>query len=67
MSDITAVKYFSLKKLTKFIKEIENDSKAVKELTKLVLGNDKTLSMRASWALVHLSYANPKLASKLIP
>lgn len=67
MSDITDVKYFSLKKLTKFVKEIENDPKAVKELTKLVLGSDLTLSMRASWALVHLSYVNPKLVAKQIP
>ena len=67
MSDITDVKYFSLKKLTKFVKEIENNPKAIKELTNLVLGDDLTLSMRASWALVHLSHLNSKLIYPLVP
>jgi hypothetical protein len=67
MSDITDVKYFSLKKLTRFVAQIRNDKKAIKELTKLVLGDDLTLSMRASWALVHVSYKNPKIIYSELP
>jgi hypothetical protein len=67
MNAITDVKYFSLKKLKPFIKKIQDDPKAVKELTRLTLGNDPVLSMRASWALLHLSYVNPKLIYPQLP
>ncbi len=60
-------KYFSLKKVNKFLKENENNPKLAKELTKLVLGNDPLISMRASWTLQHYSHSHPKAIYPQIP
>jgi hypothetical protein len=67
MEDIKDLQYFSLKKLKKFVKQIENDKKALKEITALILGKDKTLSMRASWALSHVSFSSPQNIYPLLP
>ncbi len=67
MKDIDDLAYFSLKKLKKFVKQIENDPKALKEITAMVLGDDPILSMRASWALSHVSYSSPQNIYPLLP
>ncbi len=67
MEEIKEIEYFSLKKLKKFVAEIESNKKVLKELVTLVLGKDKTLSMRASWALTHVSYSSPKSIYPLLP
>lgn len=67
MEDIKDIKYFSLKKVNKFIKENENNPKLAKELTKLILGNDPLISMRSSWTLQHLSHKKPKAIYPQIP
>lgn len=67
MEDINDIKYFSLKKLNKFLKENENNSKVAKELTKLILSDDLLISMRASWTLLHLSFEKPEMIKPVIP
>lgn len=64
--EIKDPKYFSLTKVKQFVKEVEKDPKIVKELVKMTLGEDLTLSMRASWALQHISFKHPKLIRKEI-
>ena len=63
MEEINDPKYFSLKKVKQLAKDVEKNPKIVKELVKLTLGEDLTLSMRASWALQHISFKNPELIS----
>lgn len=67
MEDINDIKYFSLKRLNKFLKENENNSKVAKELTKLTLSSDPLISMRASWTLQHLSFEKPEMIKPVIP
>lgn len=67
MEEIKDAKYFSLKKVKQLTKEVEKDPSIVKALVKLTLGEDQTLSMRASWALQHISLKNPQLVKKEIP
>lgn len=67
MEEIKDPKYFSLKKVKQLVKEVEKDPSIVKELVKLTLGEDQTLSMRASWALQHISFSNAELVRKQIP
>lgn len=67
MEDINDIKYFSLKKVHKFLKENENNSKLAKELTQLILGDDPLISMRASWTLQHFSHRQPKAVYPQIP
>lgn len=67
MEDINDIKYFSLKKVNKFIKENESDPKLAKKLTQLILGDDPLISMRASWTLQHFSHTHPKAIYPQIP
>jgi hypothetical protein len=67
MEAIKDPKYFSLKKVKQLTKEVEKDPAIVKELVKLTLGDDLILSMRASWALQHISFQYPKLIYPQIP
>ena len=60
-------KYFSLTKVKQLVKEVEKDPTIVKELVQLTLGEDQNLSMRASWALQHISFKHPRLVQKHIP
>jgi hypothetical protein len=65
--EIKDPKYFSLTKVKQLVKEVEKDPKIVKELVKLTLGADPILSMRASWALQHISFNHPRLVQKHVP
>src|SRR4051812_9437385 len=67
MEDIKDLQYFSKKKLDKFVKQVEDDPKALKEIAKLVLGDDQNRSMRASWALTHISMSRPQNIKPLVP
>lgn len=67
MEDIHDIKYFSLKRVQKFLKENDKNTKIAKELTKLILSDDPQISMRASWTLQHLSFEKPQLVYPLIP
>lgn len=67
MEDIKDIKYFSLKKLNNFLKENQNNATLAKELTTLILDDDQLISMRASWALLHLSFRKPEMINPVIP
>lgn len=67
MEDIHDIKYFSLKKVQKFLKENDKNPKVASELTKLILSNDPQTSMRASWTLQHLCFKKPELIYPQIP
>lgn len=67
MEDINDLAYFSLRKLQRFVKEVQDDPATLKKMAAMVNGDDPILSMRASWALVHVSIINPKAIRPLLP
>lgn len=61
MEPIKDPKYFSLEKVKQLTSFVEKNPKIVRELVFLTNGNDLKLSMRASWALQHISFKYPEL------
>lgn len=61
MEPIKDPKYFSLEKVKQLTTMVEKNPKIVRELVSLTNGDDLKLSMRASWALQHISFKKPEL------
>jgi len=59
--------YVNLTKVKKMVKEWDKNPKLIKQVMPLILGDDKVISMRASWMLLHLCFVNPKRVYPLIP
>lgn len=67
MKELHDVKYFSLQKVKKFVRQHQDSPKAVKELLKLIMSDDAQITMRASWVLQHMSFENPDIIYPHLP
>lgn len=53
--------YITLKNIAAYLKKVENQQQIIKDAIKILNGEDKVKSMRASWLLLHVSNQFPKL------
>lgn len=60
-------KYFSLKKVKLAVKLMEHQPKLVIDTRKMMFNKDPQKSMRATWLMLHASFAHPELVKKQLP
>ncbi|MGZ3883416.1 MAG: hypothetical protein ACXVPQ_06675 [Bacteroidia bacterium] len=67
MESLKDIAGLSVKQLKAFVRKAKDEPRVLKEIAKLVLGDDPNISMRASWALMHVSMVKPEAITPLLP
>jgi hypothetical protein len=65
--EFESVIYFSLNKVKLAVKQIEHQPSLMVDIRKMMFNKDPQKSMRASWLMLHASFAYPELVKKQLP